>query len=186
MNICKTCYFNNLVITKRIWSMCNLRQENKIGTFILILSLTYFHLHFRFITTINITYKYIYKYLKHTFSFDNLVAKLPATYFMQPSVESRKRTVDLNSIVVSAAVISPQQTLAQQCTDHLHKELSTTNPFITNWCRHFDHPWKLLPTGYKPASQHIQSPLTPRLTGKATSFIPTIRHCWFTTSDPHR
>lgn len=72
-----------------------------------------FNLNFHLIVTINITYKCISKYLKHTFSFDNLVAKLQATYFMQPSVESRKRTVDLNSIVVSTAVISPQQTLAQ-------------------------------------------------------------------------
>jgi len=95
--------------------MCNLRQENQIGTFILILSVTYFHLPFHCNTTINIKYECIYKYLKHTFSFDNLVAKLEATYFMQPSVESRNRTVDLNSIVVSAAEISPQQTLAQQC-----------------------------------------------------------------------
>lgn len=107
--------------------MCNLRQENQIGTFILILSLTYFHLSFHCTATINKTYECVSIYLKHTFSFDNLVAKLEATYFMQPSVESRNRTDDLNSIVVSAAEISSQQTLAQQCNDLLHRELSTSN-----------------------------------------------------------
>jgi hypothetical protein len=56
---------------------------------------------------------------KHTFSLDNLVAKLEATYFMQPSVGSRNRTVDLNSIVVSAAEISSQKTLAEQCNNLL-------------------------------------------------------------------
>lgn len=59
---------------------------------------------------------------------------------MQPSVEIKNRTADLNSIVVSAAEISPQQTLAQQCNDFLHKELSTSNSFIRNGCRHFGHP----------------------------------------------
>jgi hypothetical protein len=120
--------------------MCNLRQENHIGTFILILSLTYFHLHFHCNATINITYECISKYLKHTFSFDNLVAKLEATYFMQTSVESRNRTVDLNSIVVSVAEISCHQTLAEQCNDLLHKELSTSNSLIRNVNRHFGHP----------------------------------------------
>lgn len=47
------------------------------------------------------------------------MAKLEATYFMQPSVGSRNRTVDLNSIVVSAAEISSQKTLAEQCNNLL-------------------------------------------------------------------
>jgi hypothetical protein len=120
--------------------MCNLRQENQIGTVILILSLTYFHLPFRCNATINITYECVSKYLKHTFSCDNLVAKLEATYFIQPSVKSRNRTVDLNSIVVSAAEISSQQTLAQQCNDLLHKELTTSSSLIRKRYRHFGHP----------------------------------------------
>jgi len=120
--------------------MCILRQENQTRTFILILSLTYFHFPLHCNATINITYECISKYLKHTFSCDNLVAKLEATYFMQPSVQSGNRTVDLNSIVVSDAEISPQQTLAQQCNDLLHKELSISNSSIKNVYRHFGHP----------------------------------------------
>lgn len=68
------------------------------------------------------------------------MAKLEATYFMQPSVDNRKRTVDLNSIVVSAAEISPQQTLAQRSNDLLHKALSTRNSLIRNMYRYFAHP----------------------------------------------
>ena len=68
------------------------------------------------------------------------MAKLEATYFMQPSVESRNRTVDLNSIVLSAAEISPQQTLAQRSNDLLHKALSTSNSLIRNVYRYFGHP----------------------------------------------
>jgi len=123
-----------------MWSMCNLRQENQIGTFILILSLTYFHLPFHCNATITLTYECISKYLKHTFSFDNLVAKLEETYFMQPSVDSRNRTVDLNSIVMSAAEISHRQTLAQQCNNLLHKELSTSSSLIRTRYRRFGHP----------------------------------------------